>query len=564
MRIGRLNLILLIFFSATIPASAQPDFSATRPQVEQRILDPLPTAQPEPPMGVRARANNPIDQFIAANWAKYRVIPHALCSENEFVRRAYLDITGVIPTVDQVTAYLESSTTNRRPNLIDELLASPRYADHWTAFWGDLLREQSYVQGVEVNSFRRYIRQSLHHNKRYDQWVWEMITATGMAKDNPAANFILRDRGNDENLTIATTQVFLGTQLKCAQCHDHPFDVWEQRDFNDMQKFWSGTRTPVGRQEKVGDENSMRTIPFFAVVGGTNSSSRFFTDERPDAGYAGRVALADWIVRPQNPYFARVAVNRLWAELMGRGLVDPPDGFSVLNPASHPALLDWLAIEFINSDYDLKHILRLILNSRTYQLSSVDTGVKRAPVPEKAILDGEVIKDLTGNYLDAETGLPIVLFDAMPIRRMTAEQLHDSILISTGLYQLNPERYTPAVERRYPDNNGFLGLFGSPDREIIQARQTEATIPQALELLNGWFINYGVALHEENPIKRWIVQGVDGPEILRRLYLHTLSREPMRSEVRTVKRYIGDGRQPERWSDVHWALINTREFMFIK
>lgn len=501
----------------------------------RKIIDPLPLEQPSVPK-VRRRTNNEIDNFIAAGWVDLGITPANLTGDMEFARRVYLDIAGVIPTEGQLRSFRDTSV-NRREKLVDTLLASTRYADHWSTVWGDLLREVTNIRGAKPFAFRDYIRNSLRENKPYDQWVREMIAASGTVYDDPGVMFALRSRADADELTIGITQVFLGVQLKCAQCHDHPFEPWKQDDYNGMRDFVGDVRTRRVASEEVQVGNNVVTRPVFEVFDGGPGDGRFMTGAKSFAG-RGRAGLADLVTQRQNPYFARVAVNRVWAKLFGEGIVHPPDAFSVENPPSHAALLDWLAVEFIEHGYDLKHIIRLICNSRTYQLASYG-GRRPAEVPER------------GRF-----------FERMGLRRMTAEQLHDSVLVSSGLTMSGRRRDTPAIERRYPPRAGsFLNTLGCHDRQTISERVTDATIQQALALLNGGFLNRAVRMHETHPVRIWLTGGVGHARAVERLFMHTLGREPSARE----KRWAVDAADSEAgWSDLHWALINTREFMFIR
>lgn len=529
------------------------DLPSTGAEHAAKLIAPLP---PEPPAlpAVTLLTNNPIDPFIVAHWQKHQVRPAKLADDFALTRRIYLDLSGLIPTFEQVDAVISSPRKDRFKNLIDELLDSPRYADHWAVFWGDLLREQEAIRGAEPGVFRAYIRDCLSRNVSYDRWVRDMIEAQGTTKENAAAAFIMRDRANPDELTIATTQVFLGTQLKCAMCHDHPFEAWKQSDFVGMRTFFDGTRQrfdTVGTTERRGQAVEYRLE---RVSGGLDGRGTFMTGATLPDGLAGRAALAALVTARDNPYFARVAVNRLWAQLMGRGLVDPPDAFGPANPPSHPELLDWLAHEFIAKGYDLKHVIRLICNSRTYQLASTGglVGDRSAPGP---------------------------FFERMPLRRMTAEQLHDSILVSCGLWSGSPLRgetprggtadkdfLRPAIDKPYPHPGAsFLGTFNSHDRDTIHERDPQATIPQALELLNGDLLNYAVRLDKHHPVRRWLAEGDTQETAIRKLFVQTLGREPTRAEADAAASHIQASKdKPAACADVHWALINTREFMFVR
>jgi len=510
-------------------------FAAARDD-EGKVIAPLPEIRPRPPQ-TNWPANNDIDRFVAAQWKRFRVRPAPLCDDYTFVRRVYLDLAGVIPTVLQVQRFLADGP-RRRARLIDRLLASNRYADHWTTFWGDLLRERTRVRGARPFAFRDFIRDSLSRNVPYNQWVYDMLSATGSAEENPSTTFTLRQRSNPNELTIATTQVFLGVQLKCAQCHDHPFEAWTQRDFRGMRRFFRGLEErPVeaGASDEKGS-GGPRGGGLSVVQNENAADGRFLTGDKPK-GTAGRASLARWVTGPTNPYFARVAVNRLWAKLFGVGLVEPPDEFGPGNPPAHPALLDWLAIEFIQSDYDLKHMIRLMCNSRTYQLSS------------------------RGGRTPNDLGPEDRPFHRMRLRRMTAEQLHDSIVVACGLLDDNWKAARPAIEMRYPAPPGsFRATFGSPDRREIRRRDATATIPQALAMLNGSFVNRAVMMRRNNPVRRWLSGGLPREDVTDRLFLSTLSRPPTSKERRFVVKFA---QSAETWSDVQWALINTREFMFI-
>ncbi|RJP35786.1 MAG: DUF1553 domain-containing protein [Phycisphaerales bacterium] len=504
----------------------------------QKTIDPLPPEPPAPPR-VAGQANNPIDQFIADKWRRFAVRPAKLATDLDLVRRIFLDIAGVVPTVEEVDAFLHADRGARVGKLVDRLLASPQYAEHWTVFWGDLLREQSQTRGAEPFALRDYLRDVLADGVPYDRWVRSLITAEGTTEDDPAAAFVLGHRSDPDELTITVAQAFMGTQLACAQCHDHPFEPWLQSDFLGMRDFWRGTRVRNAEARTVLVRGRPVQLQLETVMSGTGAGS--FVTGAESASGAGRAALAELLTAADNPYFARVAVNRVWAKLMGRGLVEPVDEFRADNPPSHPELLDWLAREFIDNGYDLRHVIRLICTSRTYQLDTT-----RGVVPRNV-------------YTEA-------FFERMPLRRLTAEQLHDSILVSCGLFGSDRPMYQRAFDQSYPrPASSFIGTFHGHDRQTLHQRDTEVTIQQALELLNGPFLNNAVRLHDAHPVRRWLAAGDSASLAVRKLFVSTLGREPTRPELDAATSYVsGPGSDPARWADVHWALINTREFMFIR
>ncbi len=532
-----------------------PTFEKTRPKGEHRSTPPLPDVHPSVPE-VRFgdfRPLNSIDNFILARIKQRKAHPKPVCGDADFARRASLDLVGVIPPAADIRTFLRWKPAERRRKWVDLLLQQQQYADHWTTFWGDLLRERGQTRGTPRNSLKRFIHDQLLRNRPYDEWVRALLTATGKAADRPATAFVLRDRADANVLTVTVTQTFLGLQLKCAQCHNHPYDWWERKDFQGMAGFWQGTESHVYKRDTVFRRGRKIQVPYIAVRS-RDAAARgtFLTGATSEAG-RGRRGLADLVTRRDNPYFARVAVNRLWKKLMGVGLVDPPDNFGPRNPSSHPKLLDWLAIEFIEHDYDLKHILRLIANSRTYQQTTVERLSRAGRRRPKAVADG----DDTGDG---------VLFDGMLLRRMTAEQFHDSILVATGRYLPDDNRFVPSIQVTYPPNpRSFLRTFGCTDRQTLLPRSETGSIQQSLTLLNGALINEAIRLHPTHPIRQWRdEQRFSAWQIVEALFVQFLTREPTGRERAAALKFVGAGHRDERWEDLQWALLNTREFQFIR
>jgi hypothetical protein len=533
-----------------------PDFSYSRPKSPQQFLPPL-DEHPAPPrirFGV-FRPFNPIDTFILAKIKENKVRPAPLCIDWDFARRASLDLVGVIPTAVDLERYFNWKTDERRRRWVDFLLKQPQYADHWTIFWGDLLREQGQVRGAADNALKDFLHESLRENRPFDQWVRRLITADGTAEQDAAVAFVLRDRVDPDVLTVTVSQAFLGIQLKCAQCHDHPFDWWTQKDFQNMAAFWQGTHQRRERVEEITVGDQTITRPTLAVHERERRGRGLFLTGATSNEGRGRRALADLVTRRDNPYFARVAVNRLWEKLMGTGLVNPADNFSALNPPSHETLLDWLALEFVDSGYDLRHVLRLIANSRTYQ-QTTRRNVKRIVLPND-------VKRLDADGHEIIEG---ALFEALPLRRMTAEQIHDSILAACGHYFADGRRFSPSITKTYPPPpRDFLRIFGATDRDTLLPRNTTPSIQQALTLLNGDFVNRAVMLHADHPLVWWQrQQGLGTAQMVDALFAQFLTRLPTAAERRAAMNYVGFGREDWPWEDLQWALINTREFQYIR
>lgn len=560
----RLSLAIagLLTFSTLTQTSAEdrvPDFASSRPKGDRVPYAPLPEHQLDPPsvhFG-QFRPYNPIDNFVLSRLQREKLQPKPLCDDWDFARRASLDIVGVIPTLEDLDRYFRWKPKERRSRWIDLLLNQPYYADHWTLFWGDILRERGRVLGLPENALKNYIHDSLLKNQPFDGFVRSLITASGPTETNPETAFILQDRADGDVLTVAVSEAFLGVQLRCAQCHDHPYDWWTKRDFDGMSAFWRGTRSTVAATEEIKLPNgTVVRLPRFELVSRDSRARGVFLTGVKSAAGAGREALADLLTRRDNPYFARVAVNRIWQKMLGRGLVTPSSNFSPLNPPSHPELLDWIAIEFIEHDYDLKHIIRLIARSRTYQQSSVDSPAQTASLARR-----------NRNRPDGEDELlPGRLFEGPPLRRMTAEQINDSILIATGRFHDRARFIQRAIDVTYPPNaQSFLRIFGASDRETIVTLPAGGSIQQSLTLLNGGFVNGALRFHPDHPISRWsAANGSNIRQTIDALFMQTLTRPPTEKERRTAIDFIGNGTHDDAWEDLQWAIMNTREFQFIR
>ncbi|MCZ6699373.1 MAG: DUF1549 and DUF1553 domain-containing protein [Planctomycetota bacterium] len=557
-RLCRVLPLVAFFISATWTLAEDPPiptFEKTRPKGDRKFFAPLPAEKPSVPevrMGV-FRPYNPIDNFILTALKENKKRPKRQCNDWDFARRASLDLLGVIPTAaDIADRYLKWKKDERRGKWVDLLLAQQQYADHWTTFWGDLLREKGRIRGAPRNALKNYIHKCLQENRPYDRWVREMLASEGQPMKKPETAFILRDRADAADLTVTVTQTFLGMQLKCAQCHDHPFDWWTKDEFDGMAAFWRGTQARAYKRETVFRRGNKINNPFLEVRSRQKKGKgTFLTGVTSDQGRGTR-GLADLVTRRDNPFFARVAVNRLWKKMMGIGLVNPQDNFSPRNKPSHPELLDWLAMEFIEHNYDLKHILRLIANSMTYQQTTTEhlarIGRRRTEATDQA---------------DIGQG---ALYNGMLLRRMSAEQIHDSILVATGRYLADNRRFTPSIQVTYPPApRSFLRAFGCTDRETLQERNTAGGIQQALTLLNGDLINDAVMMHQDHPIEYWRKQRrFNTNQTVEALFVQVLTRQPTQRERAMALRFLAGGQRDSSWEDLQWALLNTREFQFIR
>jgi hypothetical protein len=494
--------------------------------------------------------NNYIDRHVFAKLKLLSIPPSELCSDSEFVRRAYLDLCGVLPTGDEAKAFLVDRAPGKRARLIDGLLERPEYADFWTMKWSDVLRSsRKTIQVKGTHVFQRWLREHVKNDTGFDAVVREMLTANGSTNQNPPANYyrIARDA---QNLAETTAQLFFGIRMQCAKCHYHPFERWTQDDYYSMAAWFARVRQKKDALDPGAGPNQPGAELVFSDRGGEVTQPR--TGKVMAPKFLGgatpaipprkdrRDVLAGWLTSGANPFFAKNVVNRVWYHLMGRGIVDPVDDFRDSNPSANDELLDALAKDFAANQFSFKHLIRAIMNSRTYQLSAQAT---------------ELNKDDQKYFSHAVTKL------------LPAEPLLDAICQATEV----PEKFAgmPAGTRavQLPDgdaNHPFLKTFGQPARELACEceRESDSNLAQALQLINGPTVNDKLRA-PTNRVGKLLARKIDERAMLDDLYLATLSRLPTDEDVKVSLEYLAKNADKRKaWEDVHWALINSKEFLF--
>jgi hypothetical protein len=493
---------------------------------------------------------NYVDKHVFAKLRMLSLPPSDLCTDQEFVRRAYLDLCGVLPTAAEVHAFLGDPSSGKRARLIDALLERPEYADFWTLKWSDVLRSnRKAIRPKGVYVFQHWLREHLERNTPLDVVVRELLTADGSTYANPPANFyrIARD---PQNLAETTAQLFFGIRMQCAKCHNHPFERWTQDDYYSMAAFFARVRQKKDDSEPGPDPQTAGAEVIYAERGGEVTQPRTGRVMPPKfmggavaavpPGKDRRVVLAAWLTSVDNPFFARSVANRVWFHLTGRGIVDPVDDFRDSNPAANDDLLDALAKDLAAHHFDAKHLIRVVMNSRTYQLSSQGNDFN---------------KDDTKYFSHAVTKL------------LGAEQLLDALCAATEV----PEKYpgVPAGTRavQLPDgevNHPFLKTFGQPARELACEceREGDSNLAQALQLINGPTVNEKLR-NPNNRIGRLLAKKSADADILNDLYLSTLSRPPTDADAKVALEHVHRAKDKRKaWEDVHWALLNAKEFLF--
>ncbi|MFO0809175.1 MAG: DUF1549 and DUF1553 domain-containing protein [Gemmataceae bacterium] len=511
-----------------------------------RVALPVPGEAPTEAYAKLSRANS-IDGPVWDKLRRLNLPPSEPCADHTFLRRAYLDVIGRLPTADESRAFLADSAGDKRAKLIDRLLERPEYADYWANKWADLLRPNPYRVGIKaVYSLDAWLRDAFRRNLPYDRFVRELLTAKGSTFKN-GATVVFRDRREPDEITSVVSQLFLGVRLDCAKCHHHPFEAWGQDDFYGLAAFFgrlghvgTGLSPPIS-----GGEEALTLAAKGEVkhpVTGTTMRPKPLAAEPPDIGGRDpRDVLADWVTSPTNPTFAKVIVNRVWADLMGRGIVDPVDDIRATNPPSNGPLLDTLAADFRSNGCDLKKLLKMIMTSQVYALSSKPVGANAGDHRNysrhyRQRLRAEVLLDAISDV----TGVP-ESFEAMP----------------TGSRAM--ELWT--VRGRSP----FLDSFGRPDpnQDPPCERSADTTVVQALHLMNAPNVHRKITSDDGRAAA--LAKGKKAPaEIVEELYLATYSRLPDAEERRIGERLFAEKGVSRRQAseDLMWALLNTAEFVF--
>jgi len=519
------------------------------------VTVPITVLNPKPGFAWQPlRQNNFIDRLNDAKLQRLKIQPAPAVEDAGFLRRAMLDLTGQSPAPEQVRAFTADKSPQKRSRLIDQLIGSPAFVDHWTVKWADLLQNnRKYLGEKGAYEFQEWIRESFEKNEPYDRLVRELVSSRGSSYENPAANYFRVTR--DAKPTMEkTTQVFLGVRIVCSQCHDHPFERWTQNQYYEMAAFFSTVGIRPGYE--VGEEivydqrvdydmkhpKDGRVVqPSFIVP------ANFGGSEIPSDGRR-RDALAGWLTSKDNPFFAKSTVNRVWSYFFGRGIIEPVDDIRASNPPSNPALLDALAKDFIDHNFDLRRLMRTIANSRTYQASIATNEWNAAD---------------TDNFSHA---IP---------RRLGAEQLMNALALATGVRPAFAEVPVDTNAEQLPDphvgKDGFLDLFGRPARESACEceRRSDLSLPQALNLVNGTTISDAVADSSGRVVKA-ILSGRADRDIVEEIYLASLSRPPTPSEMETALAYLaaadgsaGSRGRTARVQDLMWALVNSKAFLYI-
>ncbi len=490
------------------------------------------------------KPNNRVDEHAVTKWMKLGLRPSPTCDDATFIRRVSVDLCGRLPTPAEARMFLEDKSADKRAKLIDKLLDSPDYPAYFAMKWGSILRNSNLAGADQAAvAFHLWLKDMIARNRPYDEFVRGIVAAAGEWQDAPAVNWLWQNRDDQLHMVTAdVAQIFLGTRLQCAKCHHHPFERWGQADYYGLAGFFT----------RLGRKSFGQPPPYYASATPTTGERDPLTGKTPEPKYLDgpvakftpdddpRHALVDWMVKPENPFFAKALVNRLWGHFLARGLVSEVDDLRETNPPSNPELLDFLAKEFVTHKYDVKHIIRTILNSKVYQLCA------------------EPSED---NKHDHQN------FARYYARRLPAEVFLDAVNFTCGTRGgfNGVSSNARAVDLPHEGfGSYFLDTFDRPKRVTVCEceRSTGATLGQVLLLANSDEIESKIA-DGNGRVAKLFKDKKPAKEMIEELYLVAFSRLPAPAEMKRTMEYIELSSNKQKGTeDVLWALLNSREFMF--
>ncbi len=574
-----------------------------------------------------------IDALVEANLEKASLKPNPEADQYTFARRVHLDIVGTIPTLAELQGFVDSKDKSRRETLIDSLLSSPGYVSHMFNYWASILRIKDRPENnMLAFAYRDWVKDQLRLNRPYDQWVHEMLTAEGKLWEKPAVGYTLRDHGMPLVHVDNTVRVFLGTQIGCAQCHNHPFDKWTQKDFYQLAAFVHGTSTRDGqgspafangnpiariREEKKKEDSSsalkgtaqlLLNANLYRVTFHESRKLRLPHDYHYENGKPNQVVtpsvlwgrlpdgtkklslreqFAAWMTSSANPRFAKTLANRLWKKVMGVGLIEPVDDLRDDSPCQNPELLELLTKELIRLKFDQKEFLRTLYYTKTYQRDCSDFDPSMA---EFYHYPGPVLRRMTAEQV-WDSILTLAIYNPYPFElpptklfgevadldlakitladlKQTAEEFDKRVgplarnqLMNAAMYRKQILARASELPSPLPPEH-FLRQFGQCDRETIEGDSFDPTVPQLLTMFNGPFTH--MMLEKGSVIYDQIMKCSTPRQAMEVMFLSILNRPPTSADREITMREVSRGDKLMGYGNVVWALINTREFLFIQ
>ncbi len=503
-----------------------------------------------------------IDQQIRQGWSDNEIVPSEAATDEEWVRRIYLDLVGRIPTLEEARSFLEDESPRKRPVLVESLLENEDYVRNFTTIWANNCIGRGAPQRVSRTGMEKFFREAFAKNRPWNEIVVDLVTASGHYEENGAVNYVLAQMQNaDEGvqLTAMTTRLFLGLQVQCTQCHNHPFNKWQQDQFWEYNSFFR----QVGKidHRKV-DPNTGRMVDDYSEVVWREFTGPVFFEKRsgvmqvafprfqghevdPGVGVDRRVELGKLLTEStdgQPTQIAQAMVNRTWSHFFGYGFTRPVDDMGPHNPSSHPELLERLAREFMAANYDVKQLIRWIVSSESYGLTS-QYGAK--------------------NKIDDPSAGEMPLFSHMYLKSMQAEQMYDSLIVASNAHKSGRGGWGAQEEQRRRWMQQFVVAFENDEND--ESTTFNGTIPQALMMMNSELMDKACSVERGSFLFESMSSPGNEAQKIQELYLAALSRKPTKTEIGKVQKMLSRyGTQKlNGYQDLFWALLNSNEFVFI-
>lgn len=494
-----------------------------------------------------------INSEIRKGWADNGVVPSPVADDAEWVRRVHLDIVGHVPDLEVVQKFLAEKESDKRARLINRLLDDPGYARNLTTIWTNNLIGRATPRDINRPALQKFLREAFGRNRGWHEVVSDLLTAEGSSEENGAANFLLSHL-NDGAVpaTAISAKLFLGMQVQCTQCHNHPFNDWKQNSFWEFNSFFKQARS---REVRKYNEKTGRMDVDHLMLASQDFDGPVYFERRnglmevaypkfngaevnPDNATDRRKELAKLILDGDRTMVADAMVNRVWGQLFGYGFTKPVDDMGPHNPPSHPALLERLSTEFVKTNYNVKELIRWVCNSEAYNLTS---------------------RFNSQNEKDNPAAGEMPLFSHLYLKSMTAEQLYDSLIVATNAHKTGGN-WEQAEARRQTWMQQFVQAFGTDEND--ETTSFDGTIPQALMMMNGELIQNALSGAKGSVLHDVMHEKGNPAEKVKLLYLATLSRVPSSKEIQTANRIMKAAKSPaEAYQDLYWALLNSNEFI---
>ena len=497
-----------------------------------------------------------INEQVRKGWAENGMVPSGPAADGEWLRRVSLDLSGHIPDLETTEAFVADKSPDKRFKAIENLLNDPGYVRHFTTIWTNLLIGRATPQNISRPALQKFLRNSFGKNRGWDKIVVDLLTAEGHYEENGATNFLLSHLNEGAvPATALSARLFLGIQVQCTQCHNHPFNDWKQNSFWEFNSFFKQAQRVEHRE--YNEKTGRMDFSYFELTRADFEGPVFFerrngvmevaypkyngVEVSPEGSIDRRKELAAIIVSGEKTQLAEAAVNRMWGHLFGYGFTRPVDDMGPHKAPSHPELLDRLAREFVKSGYDLKQLIRWICNSEAYNLTS---------------------RFNDGNMKDDPAAGETPMFSHLYIKSMTVEQVYDSLLVATNAHKTASGGWEQAETRRQQWLQQFVQTFGTDEND--ESTSFDGTIPQALMMMNGELIQNALKDAQGSTLHKVLTSPAKPADKAKQLYQATLSRVPSDRELKTANMVMKNARSPlEAFQDLYWALLNSNEFILI-